>query len=179
MTGPMIEVEQVTKRFARILVLERIDLCANRGQIVALLGPTGPARPPSCGCSPLSSSRTGTGTGQCSRAGSSPSPVISRSASRSQPSGHFWREGLRPTGSGNQWHGRSGCSRSSSGLPWAFTEAAPPKPGAQRKPTHGHWDGKTTRGVNPTRVGSLTSLTPERLAWRRMLDAWSCTGEPE
>ncbi len=41
MTGPMIEVEQVTKRFGPILVLDRIDLCANRGQVVALLGPNG------------------------------------------------------------------------------------------------------------------------------------------
>ena len=31
-TGPMIEVEQLTKRFGPMLVLDRIDLCANRGR---------------------------------------------------------------------------------------------------------------------------------------------------
>ncbi len=63
MTGPMIEVEQVTKRFGPMLVLDRIDLCADRGQVVALLGPTGPARPPSSASSPPSSSPTGDGHG--------------------------------------------------------------------------------------------------------------------
>jgi len=40
-TSPMIEVEQLTKRFGPLLVLDSVDLRAQKGQVVALLGPNG------------------------------------------------------------------------------------------------------------------------------------------
>ena len=49
MTQPMIEVGALVKRFGPTTALAGIDLAAEKGTTLALLGPNGPARQHWCG----------------------------------------------------------------------------------------------------------------------------------
>ena len=44
-----VQVERVTKRFGSTLALDDVSLSVEPGGVLALLGPNGPARPPSSG----------------------------------------------------------------------------------------------------------------------------------
>lgn len=45
----MLEVKQIHKSFGDLEVLKQVDLQVNKGDVVAILGPAVPARPPFCG----------------------------------------------------------------------------------------------------------------------------------
>jgi ABC-2 type transport system ATP-binding protein len=42
----LIEAAELTKRFRTVTALDRLDLAVPAGEITAVLGPNGPARPP-------------------------------------------------------------------------------------------------------------------------------------
>ena len=48
----VIEAEGLAKRFGNTQALAGVDIAAERGSVLALLGPNGAARPPRCGCWP-------------------------------------------------------------------------------------------------------------------------------
>jgi ABC-2 type transport system ATP-binding protein len=45
---PTIEARGLEKRYRKTRALDRLDLVAEPGQVTAVLGPTGPAKRPSC-----------------------------------------------------------------------------------------------------------------------------------
>jgi ABC-type histidine transport system ATPase subunit len=53
-----IEAANLVKRFGKTRALDGLDLVAEPGQVVAVLGPTAPARPHSCGRCRHSCART-------------------------------------------------------------------------------------------------------------------------
>ena len=56
-----IEAHGLVKRFGETTALGGVDLAARTGTVLAVLGPTGPARPPPSASWPPFSSRTGAG----------------------------------------------------------------------------------------------------------------------
>jgi ABC-type multidrug transport system ATPase subunit len=45
-----IRVQGLTKRFEEVLAVDQLDFEIDQGTVAGFLGPTGPARPPPCGC---------------------------------------------------------------------------------------------------------------------------------
>ena len=54
--NPVLELENITAGYGDTVVLRDVSLSVPDSKVVALLGPTGPARPPCCGWPRASSS---------------------------------------------------------------------------------------------------------------------------